>query len=234
MLAHGVARLGLAVCLGRSRCGSGATACSSCAAPKGTNGLISPTRRSPQPLPNGLRRCSRTRRRSPISAPTNSTRALHNLLPWKLRRRLDAEAPTHFVAPSGSAVPIDYAAEEGPKICDPGAGTVRSRSSSGDRRRTGAAGGRTAVAGAPAGAGDARSAGLLARQLCGREGRDEGPLSAPSLAGRSAGGAADAPRQAARHNNSNLAISFTARSPIGVESRRPDARVSALLEPRVV
>ena len=41
---------------------------------------------------------------------------LHNLLPWNLRRRLDAEAPTHFAAPSGSSVPIDYEAEEGPKI----------------------------------------------------------------------------------------------------------------------
>jgi ATP-dependent helicase HrpB len=38
------------------------------------------------------------------------------LLPWALKRRLDAEAPTHFVAPSGSSVPIDYAAEGGPKL----------------------------------------------------------------------------------------------------------------------
>jgi ATP-dependent helicase HrpB len=42
--------------------------------------------------------------------------ALHGLLPWTLRRRLDAEAPTHFSAPSGSAVPIDYEAQEGPKL----------------------------------------------------------------------------------------------------------------------
>jgi ATP-dependent helicase HrpB len=42
--------------------------------------------------------------------------ALSALLPWTLRRRLDAEAPTHFAAPSGSKVPIDYAAEEGPKL----------------------------------------------------------------------------------------------------------------------
>jgi ATP-dependent helicase HrpB len=41
---------------------------------------------------------------------------LHALLPWGLRRRLDAEAPTHFAAPSGSSVPIDYATEEGPKL----------------------------------------------------------------------------------------------------------------------
>jgi ATP-dependent helicase HrpB len=42
--------------------------------------------------------------------------ALQNLLPYNLRRRLDAEAPTHFDAPSGSRVPIDYEAEEGPKL----------------------------------------------------------------------------------------------------------------------
>jgi ATP-dependent RNA helicase HrpB len=41
---------------------------------------------------------------------------LHALLPWPLPRRLDAEAPTHFEAPTGSQVPIDYAAEGGAKI----------------------------------------------------------------------------------------------------------------------
>ena len=42
--------------------------------------------------------------------------AIGALLPWDLKRRLDAEAPTHFSAPSGSSVPIDYDAEEGPKL----------------------------------------------------------------------------------------------------------------------
>jgi ATP-dependent helicase HrpB len=42
--------------------------------------------------------------------------ALMGLLPWPLRRRLDAEAPTHFTAPSGSTLPIDYDAEGGPKL----------------------------------------------------------------------------------------------------------------------
>jgi ATP-dependent helicase HrpB len=42
--------------------------------------------------------------------------ALAALLPYALRRRLDAEAPTHFTAPSGSSVPIDYGAEEGAKL----------------------------------------------------------------------------------------------------------------------
>jgi ATP-dependent helicase HrpB len=42
--------------------------------------------------------------------------AIHALLPWPLKRRLDEEAPTHFQAPSGSSMPIDYEAEEGPKL----------------------------------------------------------------------------------------------------------------------
>jgi ATP-dependent helicase HrpB len=44
------------------------------------------------------------------------TEAMQALLPWALRRRLEAEAPTHFTAPSGSKVPIDYDSEEGPKL----------------------------------------------------------------------------------------------------------------------
>jgi len=38
------------------------------------------------------------------------------LLPWNMRRRLDAEAPTHFEAPTGTQVPIDFEAEAGPSI----------------------------------------------------------------------------------------------------------------------
>jgi ATP-dependent helicase HrpB len=53
--------------------------------------------------------------RSEISAEQLSD-AIVALVPWNLRRRLDAEAPTHFTAPSGSHVPIDYEAEEGPKL----------------------------------------------------------------------------------------------------------------------
>ncbi len=41
---------------------------------------------------------------------------LSGLLPWALRRRLDAEAPTHFEAPTGTRVAIDYEAEAGPTI----------------------------------------------------------------------------------------------------------------------
>ena len=44
------------------------------------------------------------------------TRALDAQLEQAQRRRLDAEAPTHFEAPTGSRVPVDYAAEGGPAI----------------------------------------------------------------------------------------------------------------------
>lgn len=42
--------------------------------------------------------------------------ALMALLPWEMRARLDREAPTHFEAPTGSALAIDYEAEQGPTI----------------------------------------------------------------------------------------------------------------------
>ena len=42
--------------------------------------------------------------------------AVMELLPWNMRRRLDAEAPTHFEAPTGTQAPIDYQAEAGPTI----------------------------------------------------------------------------------------------------------------------
>ncbi len=42
--------------------------------------------------------------------------ALRALVPWELGRRLDAEAPTHYAAPTGSNVAIDYEAEGGPVL----------------------------------------------------------------------------------------------------------------------
>jgi ATP-dependent helicase HrpB len=49
-------------------------------------------------------------------APDEFAAALSQLVPWPLKRRLDAEAPTHFEAPTGTQVAIDYEAEGGPKI----------------------------------------------------------------------------------------------------------------------
>ena len=42
--------------------------------------------------------------------------ALMALLPWELRARLEREAPTHFEAPTGTMLAIDYEAEQGPTI----------------------------------------------------------------------------------------------------------------------
>ncbi|MFE1602444.1 ATP-dependent helicase HrpB [Methylobacterium sp. ID0610] len=44
--------------------------------------------------------------------PDRLAEALHALLPWNLRARLDAEAPTHLEVPTGSRIPVDYGAEE--------------------------------------------------------------------------------------------------------------------------
>jgi len=41
---------------------------------------------------------------------------LMTLLPWELRVRLEREAPTHFEAPTGTMLAIDYEAEQGPTI----------------------------------------------------------------------------------------------------------------------
>lgn len=42
--------------------------------------------------------------------------AVMTLLPWDLRARLEREAPTHFEAPTGTMLAIDYEAEQGPTI----------------------------------------------------------------------------------------------------------------------
>jgi ATP-dependent helicase HrpB len=65
--------------------------------------------------------------------------AVTAVLPYTLRRRLDAEAPTHFEAPSGSRVPIDYTAEEGPKLA------IRVQELFGLSRHPTVAGGRVAL-----------------------------------------------------------------------------------------
>lgn len=49
-------------------------------------------------------------------SPGDLSDALMGLLPWEMRARLDREAPTHFEAPTGSVLAIDYEAEQGPTI----------------------------------------------------------------------------------------------------------------------
>jgi ATP-dependent helicase HrpB len=49
-------------------------------------------------------------------SPGDLSDALMTLLPWDLRARLEREAPTHFEAPTGTLLAIDYEAEQGPTI----------------------------------------------------------------------------------------------------------------------
>jgi ATP-dependent helicase HrpB len=66
--------------------------------------------------------------------------AINARLPYSLQRRLDAEAPTHFAAPTGSRAPIDYEAEGGPKIA------IRVQELFGLNRHPAIAGGRVPLA----------------------------------------------------------------------------------------
>jgi ATP-dependent helicase HrpB len=49
-------------------------------------------------------------------SPGDLSDALMTLLPWELRGPLEREAPTHFEAPTGTQLAIDYEAEQGPTI----------------------------------------------------------------------------------------------------------------------
>ena len=49
-------------------------------------------------------------------SPGDLSDALMALLPWEQRARLEREAPTHYEAPTGTLVAIDYQAEQGPTI----------------------------------------------------------------------------------------------------------------------
>ena len=106
---------GSTACRGRSRCANGATACCSCARAEGDEW---------PDLSDAALAASVGEWLAPLFADKTALAglgadefeaALHGLLPHTLRRRLEAEAPTHFDAPSGSRVPIEYEAE-GPKL----------------------------------------------------------------------------------------------------------------------
>ncbi len=48
--------------------------------------------------------------------PDDLAAALDALLPWALRSRLDADAPTHFAAPTGNSHPIHYDGPDAPSL----------------------------------------------------------------------------------------------------------------------
>ena len=111
--------------------------------------------------------------------------ALMTLLPWELRARLEREAPTHFEAPTGTQLAIDYEAEQGPTIAVSLQELFGLNTHPSIAKGRGAAGAGAVVAGAPPGAGDPRPAGVLARQLRGRAFRPARAVSTASLARRS-------------------------------------------------
>ena len=134
-------------------------------APRRRRRMAGPVRRGARGAapPNGWRRCSTARPRWRRSRPTSLSTAIGALLPWNLQapaRRRSADAFRRAVRLVGAD---RLRGRGGAEARDPRAGAVRPRPPSDHRRRPGAAGGRAAVAGAPAGAGDARPAGLLAR-----------------------------------------------------------------------
>ena len=106
---------GRRACRGPSRWRNGAGGSISCAAPKASLGPTLPTRRSPL-RPTGWRRSCSARRGSTRLSSDELGQALHALLPYELQRRLEAEAPSHYVAPTGTAAPVDYEAEGGPSV----------------------------------------------------------------------------------------------------------------------
>jgi ATP-dependent helicase HrpB len=62
--------------------------------------------------------------------------ALETLLPWTMKRQLEQDAPTHFLAPTGSEVAVDYEAEGGPVLA------IRVQELYGLKNHPGLAGGR--------------------------------------------------------------------------------------------
>jgi ATP-dependent helicase HrpB len=42
--------------------------------------------------------------------------AIRSLIPWELQRRLEAEAPARWTAPTGNSFAVDYAADGGPRV----------------------------------------------------------------------------------------------------------------------
>jgi ATP-dependent helicase HrpB len=132
--------------------------------------------------------------------------AVRALLPWPLQRRLDVEAPTHFAAPTGSQVPIDYDAEGGPKIA------IRVQELFGLDRHPAIAGGRVPLLI------ELLSPAHRPVQMTRRARRNARPLPQASVARGTDRGAGDAARQAApalkiRYLNIHPSLSVNLRQP---------------------
>ncbi len=95
----------------------GATAPNSCAAPsRATLGRISRTKRSRKTSQAGSAPFIEGKTSLAAITADDLDKALKSLLPWDMLRRLDEEAPTHFMTPAGSRIALDYSTEGGPTL----------------------------------------------------------------------------------------------------------------------
>ncbi len=109
--------------------------------------------------------------------------ALKAQLPYALHRRLEAEAPTHFTAPTGTEAAVDYESEGGPSIALRVQELFGLAEPSRARQRTRAADAASAFARASADPDHPRSSGVLER-LLGRGARGPARPLPPSFLAR--------------------------------------------------
>ena len=153
--------------------------------PRPRRGRTSAMRRSPRRSRSGSRRGSPASCRREHFARLDLNRALRTRLSYAQAAILEREAPTHFVVPSGSRIPIDYLDGEVPTL------SVRLQELFGLETTPTVAGGTTApaaeiaVARRPARANHARSRQLLEAGLPRGEKGSQGPLPQALLAGGS-------------------------------------------------
>ena len=80
------------------------------------NGPTLPTPLSPKRQGNGSRPSSSARPASPNSVPIGWAKPCAPLCPGTSSAGSTREAPTHLEVPTGSQIPIDYGAQEGPVL----------------------------------------------------------------------------------------------------------------------
>ena len=171
----------------------------SCAAPRARNraGRISRTKKLAETARDWLAPFLTGRSTLAQITSADFQAALGALLTWELCRRLDEAAPTHFEAPTGSRIAIDYTGDE-PQIAvrvQELFGLDRHPAIAGGRLPTGA---RLAVARPASDPDHPRPARFLARLLGRCAGADARALSTTSLARRSSRCQTDTAHQGAR------------------------------------
>ena len=210
-------------CRGARRCCNGATACRSCARAEGDEwpdlsdaALARQRRRMARAVLAGKTALVADRRRRSCRRARRACcrgRCAGGSTPR--RRRISPRRPARACRSTTTA-------EQGPTLSIRVQELFGLAAASRDRRRPRAAGDRTAVAGAPAGAGDARPAGLLARQLC-RGARPRCAAAIRAIPGRTIRSRAPATRRA-KPRGSKISICASALTASLTTSPMPPAR----------